>query len=121
MEAFHIRRLTEADIRIIVERCGGEVAHLDADRRSKRGSDFVVRGAAIELKLLDEDGFQKLERQTKLAKLFNDEGFRAPVVVLDREKLSSAGQRTYDRAQSKVLSRPLASSSSRHESSDKTR
>lgn len=97
MEAFRIRPITEADIRAVVQDCGGAVAHADADRRAERGSDFVVGKAAIELKLLDEDGFAKTERQTKLARLFRDEGFRAPVVVLDRENLSQAGRRAYDR------------------------
>lgn len=98
MEAFRIRPLTEADICMVVEKCGGQVAHPDADRRVERGGDFILGGAAIELKLLDEDGLQKSERQSKLAKLFRDEGFTAPVVVLDRNALSEAGQRGYDRA-----------------------
>ena len=97
MNAFGIRPVTEADLRAVVEACGGEVAHPDADRRTKRGGDFIFEGAAIELKLLDEDGFQKAERQAKLAELFREEGFTAPVVVLDRETLSADGQRTYDR------------------------
>ena len=73
------------------------VAHPDAHRRTERGGDFILEGAAIELKLLDEDGFQKSERQVKLAKLFRDEGFKAPVVVLDRGTCE-AGKRAYDRA-----------------------
>lgn len=97
MDAFRIRPLTEADISIIIEKCGGEVAHPDADRRTERGSDFILGGAAIELKLLDEDGLQKSERQSKLAKLFRDEGFTAPVIVLDRARLSEPSQRIYDR------------------------
>src|SRR5437899_2469270 len=97
MEAFRIRPLTEADIRAIVEKCGGEVAHPDADRRAERGGDFILEGAAIDLKLLDEDGLQKSERQSKLAKPFRDEGFTAPVVVLDPAELSEAGQRGYHR------------------------
>jgi hypothetical protein len=51
------------------------IAHPDAHRRTERGGDFILEGAAIALKLLDEDGFQKSERQAKLAKLFRDEGF----------------------------------------------
>jgi len=86
------------DITKIVEACGGRIAHPDADRRAERGGDFILGNAAIELKILDEDGFQKSERQVKLATLFQDEGFKAPVVVLDRGGLSEAGRRTYDRA-----------------------
>ena len=74
------------------------VAHPDAHRRIERGGDFIIEGAVIELKVLDEDGLQKSERQAKLANLFRDEGFTAPVVVLDRGNLSEAGKRAYDRA-----------------------
>src|SRR3954452_6933473 len=97
MDAFRIRPLTEEDVRTVVESCGGAVAHPDAHQRTERGGDFILEGAAIELKLLDEEGLQKSERQAKLAKLFHNEGFNAPVVVLDRENLSKAGQRAYDR------------------------
>ena len=97
MDQFYIRPLTEADLTGMVESAGGTVAHPDADRRSRRGSDFILQGAAIELKILSEDGFAKTERQQRLAILFRDEGFRAPVVVLDRETLSAPGRRAYDR------------------------
>lgn len=109
METFRIRPLTEADIRAVIEECGGKVAHPDADRRAERGSDFILGGAAIELKLLDEDGLQKSERQSKLARLFRDEGFVAPVVVLDRGRLSEPGQRTYDRTIEGPIKNAIAS------------
>ncbi len=98
MDAFRIRPLTEDDVRAVVEARGGVVAHPHAHQRTERGGDFILDGAAIELKLLDEDGLNKSERQAKLAKLFRNEGFNASVVVLDRENLSEAGQRAYDRA-----------------------
>ena len=97
MDQFYIRPLTEADLTGMVEAAGGIVAHLNADRRSRRSSDFILRGAVIELKILNEDGFAKTERQQRLASLFRDEGIRAAVVVLDRENLSSPGRRAYDR------------------------
>lgn len=98
MDTFRIRPLTEDDVRAVVESCGGVVAHPDAHQRTERGGDFILEGAAIELKLLDEDGLQKSARQAKLAKVFRDEGYKAPVVVLDRGNLSESGKRAYDRA-----------------------
>ena len=97
MDTFRIQPLTENDIRTVVESCGGAVAHPDAHLRIQRGGDFIIEGAVIELKILDEDGLLKSERQVKLAKLFRDEGFTAPVVVLDRKNLSEEGKRAYDR------------------------
>jgi len=97
VDTFRIQPLTENDIRTVVESCGGAVAHPDAHLRTQRGGDFIIEGAVIELKILDEDGLLKSERQVKLAKLFRDEGFTAPVVVLDRKNLSEEGKRAYDR------------------------
>lgn len=98
MDQFHIRPLTETDITEIVAAGGGVRAHPDADRRAERGGDFIVDGAVIELKLLDEDGLEKTQRQERVASLFLAEGCDAPVVVLDRETLSESGKLAYDRA-----------------------
>ncbi|VVC01120.1 Uncharacterised protein [uncultured archaeon] len=98
MDTFRIRPITEGDVREVVESCGGVVAHPDADSRTARGCDFVLQGAAIELKLLNENGLEKSARQRKLASIFCNEGYAAPVVVVDPENLSEAGKRQYDRA-----------------------
>ena len=97
MNTFHIRPLTEQDLASMVAAAGGTVAHPDATRRQRKGADFVLQNAVIELKFLSEDGFLKTKRQHRLASLFREEGFEAPVVVLDRENLSVTGQRKYDR------------------------
>src|SRR3954447_892378 len=49
---------------------GGVRAHPDADRREKKGADYRLGSALIELKALDDEGFVKPERQHKLAALF---------------------------------------------------
>lgn len=98
MTGYFIRPLTQDDVNSILENAGGSIAHPDANKRTEPGGDFILGEAAIELKLLEEDGFEKSQRQRKLAALFQAEGFQAPVVVLDRHALSAAGQRTYDRA-----------------------
>ena len=81
----------------MVAAAGGTAAHPDATRRKRKGADFILQNAAIELKLLSEDGFLKANRQHRLASLFREEGFEAPVVVLDRQNLSLTGQQKYDR------------------------
>ena len=77
---------------------GGTLAHPDAYRRSKKGADYLFEDAVIELKMLDEDGLEKVNRQRKLANIFEGEGYKAPVVVLDRENLSGQGKIAFDRA-----------------------
>lgn len=95
--SFRVRRLTEAEIETVIIRIGGKRAHPDADRRSLRGADFVLGSSVIELKILEDEGLDKSERQQKLAKLFRERFPARPTVVLDRGLLDPQGQRAYDR------------------------
>lgn len=98
MEHFQIRPISEDDVEQVMLRAGGRRAHPDAHRRTRRGADFVLGNAVVELKALDENGLEKPERQAKLAVLFRDLEPERPVIVLDRRRLPPAGQRAYDHA-----------------------
>src|SRR5690554_5072975 len=93
-----IRPLTEDVFNDIFELAGGRRAHPDHDRRAARNADYVLGDAVIELKILDDEGLSKAERQAKLARLFIALDPDRPVHVLDRQRLDLAGQRAYDRA-----------------------
>lgn len=93
-----IRPLTEDVFNNIFELAGGRRAHPDHDRRAARNADYVLGDAVIELKILDDEGLSKGERQAKLARLFTALEPDRPVHVLDRQRLDLAGQRAYDRA-----------------------
>lgn len=54
----------------MIAMAGGRRAHPDSDRRTLRGADYVLDTCVIELKMLDDDGLAKPERQKKLAALF---------------------------------------------------
>jgi len=95
--SFRIRRLSEGEIETVVVAAGGKRAHLDADRRSLRGADFVLGSSVIELKILEDEGFNKPERQGKLAKLFREHYPLRPTIVLDRSVLDAQGRGVYDR------------------------
>ncbi len=97
MDHFRIRPIAESDVDTVVLEAGGRRAHPDHDRRDLRGADFVLGDLVIELKALDEDGFDKPARQQKLATLFRGRDPERPVVVVDRKRLSEDDQRTYDR------------------------
>ena len=94
---FRIQPISEADFDTIVTDAGGRRAHPDATRRDLPGVDYVLGQSLIELKILEDDGLSKPERQAKLAALFREQEPERPVIVLDRETLSSEGQRRYDR------------------------
>lgn len=95
--SFRIQRISEAEVEKVVIRAGGKRAHPDADRRSLRGADFVLGNSVIELKILEDEGLDKPERQQKLGKLFRERFPARPTVVLDRGLLDAPGQRAYDR------------------------
>ena len=97
LPSFRIRPLSETEIEKVVVRAGGKRAHPDADRRSLRGADFVLGSSVIELKILEDEGLHKPERQKKLASLFRERHPSRPTIALDRGLLDAQGQRAYDR------------------------
>jgi hypothetical protein len=97
MDPFPITALTEEDLDRIVEAAGGERAHPDADRRDREGADYLLGTTMIELKMLDDEGFSKPERQARLAGLFSALEPDRPVVVLDPARLSPPEQLKYRR------------------------
>lgn len=105
MESFRIRALREADIEEIITAAGGFRAHPNAERRHHPGADFCLGEAIIELKIIDDEGLAKPERQNKLAALFSEIEPVRPVVVLDRAVLSVDQQRRFDR----ILEGPIKS------------
>lgn len=92
-----IRPISESDIDEIVKAAGGIRAHEDAHRRAKKGADYRLKDAVIELKILEEDGLLKPERRAKLAELFKQVTPDRPVIVLDKNKLPGSLQRYYNR------------------------
>lgn len=110
METFPIRALTEADLDSVVREAGGNRAHLDADRRDLVGADYVVGTTVIELKMLDEEGFDKPERQAKLAELFRKHQIHRPVVVLDPDLLPENERRRYRNIVEQPIKRAIAKS-----------
>lgn len=57
----------------------------------------MIGSSVIELKILEDEGLDKPERQQKLAKLFRERFPSRPTVVLDRSLLDTHGKRAYDR------------------------
>lgn len=97
LPSFRIRPLSETEIEKVVIRAGGKLAHPEAERRSLRSADFVLGSSVIELKILEDEGLHKPERQKKIAKLFRERYPTRPTITLDRDFLDAQGQRAYDR------------------------
>jgi hypothetical protein len=97
LASFRIRLISEPEIEAVIVGAGGTRAHPDADKRTLRGADFLLGDAVIELKILEDEGLDKPERQQKLARLFGSLEPGRPTVVLDRNALDDQAKREYDR------------------------
>ena len=98
MDAMQVRPLDEGDIHAAIRSVGGEWLHADPTVRDVVGADFRLGASIIELKCLDEEGFEKPDRQAKLAHIFRRHFPDRPVVVLDRETLPEHDRRAFDQA-----------------------
>jgi hypothetical protein len=89
MDYMQIRTVSEADFDAVINDAGG--ARLATDG----SADYLLNEAVIELKLVNEEGFDKPTRQAKIAKLFRENQSTAPIVIVNPNLLDEAGLRTY--------------------------
>lgn len=92
MDYIRIKNISQADFDGIIEAAGG--ARIDL-QTAETSADYKLNEAIIELKLIEEEGFEKAPRQAKLAGLFKAQQPNRPVVVLDPERLDPAQSRDY--------------------------
>jgi hypothetical protein len=91
MQHIRIKTVTEDDFDEVITSAGGS-------RISEDGSaDYRLNEAIIELKLVSEEGFEKVERQKKLATLFREMQPNHPVVLINPGTLNELGARSYCR------------------------
>ncbi len=91
MEYIRIKAVSEADFDQVITSAGGSRILEDGS------ADYRLNEAIIELKLVSEEGFDKAERQKKLADLFRKTQPKRPVVVIKPEQLNDADSRDYYR------------------------
>ncbi len=91
MEYIGIKPSTEEDFDQVVKLAGGA-------RISEEGSaDYRLNEANIELKLVSEEGFEKIERQRKLADLFRETQPLRPLVLVNPDHFNTSDSRKYYR------------------------
>ena len=91
MEYIRIKAVSEADFDTVITSAGGSrIVEEDS-------ADYKLNEVIVELKLVSEEGFEKTERQKKLAALFRKTQPKAPVVILKPERLSEDDSRDYYR------------------------
>jgi len=91
MEYMRIKTITEGGFDQVVISAGGS-------RILEEGSaDYRLNEAIVELKLVSEEGFEKTERQKKLADLFREAQPNRPIVVINPTRLNESDSRSYYR------------------------
>jgi len=91
MEYIRINPVTEDDFDGLIASAGGSRIPEEAS------ADYRLNEAIIELKLVSEEGFEKADRQKKLATLFRQAQPNRPVVLINPERLNEAEARRYYR------------------------
>lgn len=85
-----IDRLTESEFNGIFEAASGSRFSDDDSKEKVLNADYVTNNVIVELKLVEEEGFDKTARQNKLSELFGNYD-KSPVVVVDPSLLSDEG------------------------------
>ena len=103
MEYMKIGRIFEGDIDSIIIEAGGKRLSNDSSRETDINADYIFYDSIIELKIIEEEGLAKLERQKKLADLFKTSLSPRPTIVLDPYQLNTEDQNKYYR----IMSTPM--------------
>jgi hypothetical protein len=95
MDCVKIGKLEESDFDGIITRAGGRRFSRDHSRETDKNADFVIGDAILELKLINEEGLEKEERQRKIAEIFRSSQPNRPVIILRPHLLNAGAQRSY--------------------------
>jgi hypothetical protein len=82
MDYVKIGKPTERNFEDIIQKAGGRRLSEDESRETERNADFQLGQAIVELKLVNEEGLEKEERQRKIAEIFRAAQPGRPVIVL---------------------------------------
>jgi hypothetical protein len=89
VEQLRIRRFSETIFDGFVKAAGG--SRIDEDG----SSDYLLNEALIELKLIEEEGLEKVTRQRKVASIFRANQPAVPTVVINPSRLDEISSRAY--------------------------
>ena len=92
-----LHRVDERDFDEKIESHGGKRIDSPKEHATQSSADYIFDGAIIELKIVQEEGLEKPERQEKTGHLFSEQFPDRPVVVLDPGLLTTERQRRYYR------------------------
>ena len=104
LEISRIRPLSESqDIDFVISQAGGRRAYEDSESKTTKNADYVLGQSIIELKLLDDERFEKPEAQEKIGALFGVLQPDRPVVVIDPSTVAEGDRFKYE----KIMQSPI--------------
>jgi hypothetical protein len=117
-----IRRITEKDFDEVIFSAGGVKIDTGRDAEGVMSADYKLGPNVLELKLIEEEGLNKIDRQSKIADIFNEQFPDYPVIVIDPYLIASDERRqklyrileTPIKSHVKKASKQLKSSSEKH-------
>lgn len=83
LEPIKLHRISEDDFDGIVANAGGKKVDDGTGEQGEKSADYLLNDVVIELKIVEEEGLEKPERQEKVARLFREQFSDYPVVVID--------------------------------------
>ncbi len=103
---FPIPRITESFVDSVAHDLGWQ-RYLDVRTplKGRLNADYLAEGAIIELKILEEEGLEKAERQRKLAKLLSVRGSNGKEVDISFESIPASVKQEVQ----KIISMPIQS------------
>lgn len=85
---FPIPRITESFMEDVVSSLGWKrYTDIRPSITGRANADFIAEGSIIELKIIEEEGLEKIERQDKIARLFQDVEKRKGEINLELETI----------------------------------
>jgi hypothetical protein len=84
---FPIPRITESFFDRVIERAGGRRIGENEKKEGIQNVDYLLPGAVLELKIIEEEGLEKESRQNKIKKLLMDKYILPREVDIDIKKI----------------------------------
>jgi hypothetical protein len=84
---FPIPRITESFFDRAIEKIDGRRLHENEKREGFQNADYLLPGAILELKIIEEEGLEKESRQNKIKKLLTDRYILPKEVDIDIKRI----------------------------------
>lgn len=100
---FPIPRITESFFDKVIEKAGGRRLEENEKNEGVDNADYLLPGAVLELKIIEEEGLEKESRQEKIKKLFTENYILPSEINIDIKSIPTEIKPAYK----KILGEPI--------------